>query len=167
MKLERKVDFDKIITHGNRKLKGKFGPNGYFTNIQQDGSSNTIAGDKLIAPGSHGQFEIAYGSNSEVAVHFDFEILAESNFYNIPLKWYLNGNEYASLTDVFAAVNGYAPLTDFAAGVSATQSLIISWAWDYEVDDAGDLFDTELGEFDSDVEYVVSFKITATQVEPA
>ena len=32
MKLERKVDFDKIITHGNRKLKGKFGPNGYFTN---------------------------------------------------------------------------------------------------------------------------------------
>ena len=32
MKLKRNFDVDKILTHGNRKLRGNFGPNGYFTN---------------------------------------------------------------------------------------------------------------------------------------
>ena len=32
MKLKRDFDVDKIISHGHRTLKGKFGPSGYFTN---------------------------------------------------------------------------------------------------------------------------------------
>ena len=133
-----------------------------FTNIQQDSNTNTIGGVKLIAPGSYGSFAIKYNSDSQVAVHFDFEILTEDSG-NIPLKWTLDGATYNTLNELFAAVNGATAYTDYAPNSSSARTLTIGWSWAYE--DGRDPQDTVLGEAGT-AKYQVSFKITATQVKP-
>ena len=137
-----------------------------FDNIVQNTSKeNKVDTTKIIAPGSYGSFDIIIDSDSEVAVHFDFIVESELNTNNIPLVWTLNGNEYDSLTEVFDAINGYAGYTDFAVGANDARTITIGWSWAYEVDDAGDSADTELG-FVGNATYNLTFKIAATQVQP-
>ena len=133
-----------------------------MSNIYKDSSTNNVNVEKLIAPGSHGQFQVQYVSNSEVAVQFEMSAVV-ANSHNIPLQWSLDESTWNSSLDtvldgatkVFQATNGASELSE---------TINVYWKWDYEGDN---VFDTGLGENTLDLFYSVTLTVTATQVQPA
>ena len=69
-----------------------------MSNIYKDSSTNNVNVEKLIAPGSHGQFQVQYVSNSEVAVQFEMSAVV-ANSHNIPLQWSLDESTWNSSLD--------------------------------------------------------------------
>ena len=133
-----------------------------FVNILADDDSD-VAGEKLIAPGSHGDFTIEMTNSSEVTVKFELTAV-DTNTNNIPLKWrfgtYLT--EYDSLEECLEAAT-----TEYNSWVSksgaAKQSIQIYWEWKFE--NGADNSDTTLG-YDGTAIYEVVISCTATQVAP-
>lgn len=131
-----------------------------MSNIYKD-STNKVNEVKLIAPGSHGQFQVEYVSKSEVAVQFEMSAVV-ANSHSIPLQWSLDNIHWNSsldtvlddATEVLAATDGTYELSEI---------INVYWKWEYE---GNDVFDTELGENTLDLFYSVSLTVTATQVKP-
>jgi len=114
-------------------------------NIYQDGDSKNVNSEKLIAPGSHGSFQIVVENSSEVAVALKLTgSLTFANATSVPVKFYVgttaptNDNEYKNLEDLtisnetLAATNGT---------TVTTHTYTVFWKWLSVSDEA----DTELG----------------------
>ena len=135
-----------------------------LTNIYQDGGKN-IHTEKLIAPGSYGNFVVEHVSDSEVAVKFEMSATV-TNADNIPVKWSLIGTEGAAdWTADLNALLGTTTHTINADNDPANNSkpITIYWKWIYE--NGADVSDTTLGEA-GNATYTVSLTVTATQVKP-
>lgn len=138
-----------------------------LTNIRQhtDGKNlGQIDAAKLIAPGSHGDFEIELANNSEVALQFALSAV-DTNAGNIPIKWSYDNwsTEHTTLDGcLFAATTEYADDWKLEVG-AASETITISWKWVFE--GGNDTGDTTLGEAGTAV-YKVVIKATATQVQP-
>ena len=129
-------------------------------NIYKDGSVNKNT-EKLIAPGSHGEFTIVFENTSEVAVKYTLSGSVNLETEILPqLKWNVGSSEFETLADALAALSVQLEATD---GVHAESgSVTIGWSWPYEGNDAAD---TE----DGTTPFVITALIscTATQVMPA
>lgn len=136
-----------------------------LTNIYKDTGGKNINTEKLIAPGSHGQFVVEHVSDSEVAVQFTMSA-SVTNANSIPVQWSLIGTTAA--TDWTADLNALLGTTthtieaDDDAG-NNSKPITIYWRWVYE--GGNDNADTALGEAGT-ATYTVALTVTATQVQP-
>lgn len=150
-----------------------------FQQIKLDTINKNASSEKIIAPGSSGQFEFIVNSTSEVSVKFDFTAVV-TNVDNIPLKWTVkvDGTEVGALEDsledkladanLYYSVNG-ANITSLDSThdkVTAAAKITIDWVWDFESTPSNDTADTVLG---TNGTALVSVKLTmvATQIDPS
>jgi len=157
------------ITFGDEDIMASntFTFNLFDTIKDTDGSTETDVksanSDKVIAPGTTGNFEVQLTNASEVSAEYaiDYTVVNDNN---IPVEFSTDGTNWSStLEDVTA--------TTIAAGTPTT--IKIQWRWAYEVQDAGsdpatysqrDEQDTTLGKAGS-ATLQVTAKVTATQVD--
>lgn len=133
----------------------------HIKQVSATDKSNKVGADKIIAPGSHGDFKISLANNGEVALKFEAKCTEEKNADNIPLAFSINGTDYGydSLNAaLIAAINGKQIEVDADA-----LDVTIYWQWVYE--GGRDTADTDLGT-DGTAKYEVKIAVTATQVKP-
>lgn len=131
-----------------------------------------VVGDqKLIAPGTNGNFTITVENASEVNVDDTF-ILDLTNAAGLPVYFTYNGKNYSDVlvTNGVNKIDG--KITDLATELSntvtelqmldGTQDYLINWNWDFNGKYTGqsDIIDTTLGE--KTVLDTISLKISTT-----
>lgn len=95
----------------------------------------SVPGEKIIVPGTWGEFEVQIKNNSEVAVNYS-SYLHITNTANVPIKFF---TVTGGVETPVALTGGDALLTplggNFAPGnVGAVSRSIIRWKWDYSSD---------------------------------
>lgn len=119
-----------------------------MTNAETDVDVDGSGSERVIAPGTFGQFVIEFANNSEVNATYaiDFEV---TNANNIPVEFSLDGTTWDDdLADVAA--------TAIAMNGGAAQ-YTVKWRWAFSNGDAADQADTTLG-----VAGTASIKVRAT-----
>lgn len=108
-------------------------------------------GDRIIAPGTQGEFTIDLKNASEVTAEYvvDFTV---TNTANIPVEFSVNGGAWGDLADVTTPVN---------MPVNGTSQVVVSWRWAFN--GGNDTHDTELG-LNGTAILTVEATVTATQV---
>ena len=140
---------------------------------------NGVDGEKNIAPGRGGVFEVNVENESEVTAHIDVD-LNESKTNNIPIVYSLDGTNYYTLDQLnnFGVVDGgLKDGVELKAGES--QAFDIYWAWAFDDDAVYDLglgsnpssdnHDTDLGILaqtdGSEPKITIEANVIATQVD--
>ena len=116
--------------------------------------------DKLIAPGTKGEFDLVLVNDSEVNATADVN-LSVTNASSIPLEYSTNGTTWSS-TIADANVSGAALSMN-----GGTTTVTIYWRWVYSSGAVGDNADTVLGiaARTTRPEVTVSAQVVATQVD--
>lgn len=158
-----------------------------FNTIKDSNTSSdeTDVNANLIAPGTSGSFQIDLNNASDVTSKFGIAFSVENIVEDaestpaIPVKYRvkLNGNYIDSdWTDVPTNIDADSTLYDAVLetaastvpGASDDAVVIVEWKWDFEVNDAQNTNDTEIGKDSVTGEYVqlkVTATVTATQVD--
>ena len=132
-----------------------------------------VYGDKVIAPGTRGQFVIELANTSEVDAMYAIEF-TETDGVNptaIPL-WYstsVNGTWTQDISALNIAASSDTQL-DYNGGAKDSDSVTVYWKWLFEGTDGQqtDTSDTVLGIYSaagSAATVTVTAKVTATQVD--
>lgn len=168
------VDFkdseDQSITTANIDIFGTT-----LKNIKKgaDGK-NIVEGSKLIAPGSHGSFQVKITNDSEVSIDCLLK-LEITNEKNIPLVFCIKEGTDAPLDSEYAAYTAaitkedkmYVNDSDATdATVTTSKTYTIWWQWKYYVDGTTDGNDTTLGT-EGTATVTATLTLTATQIVPA
>lgn len=111
-------------------------------------------GDKVIAPGTSGSFDIELTNASEVTAQYGINFTV-TNTNNIPVKFSIDGVECDEGLDNISASD----TTKLAP--KAKKTITVQWKWDYSGDD---VTDTGLGK-DGTATLAVKADVTATQVD--
>ena len=119
------------------------------------GEEKDVAGEKLIAPGTSGSFDIKLQNKSEVTAEYLIDYTV-TNTANIPVEFSVNGGAWGALADVTTPVT-------LEMGAEAT-TIPVQWRWVFYTSDAADTTDTTLGLAGSAV-LKVEAKITVNQVD--
>lgn len=138
------------------------------------GDDAEVYGERVIAPGTCGQFTIELANTSEVDARYaiDFEVTNGVNPTAIPL-WYKVGENGAWKQNIAALSIAASADTqlDYKGGAKDSDSVTVYWKWEYEgisSDAQTDETDTILGIYaaaDSAATVTVTAKVTATQVD--
>jgi len=129
-------------------------------------SANT---DKVIAPGTEGSSRIGITSAGvpEVAYKVVSLIAVESEGfgeYN-PVQLSLDGGiNWLSLNEFEGAINAEFEKTIYPGGTTP-DDITISWRWLFEVDDATDVLDTELGNMIVAPSLTITAELKAVQID--
>lgn len=120
-------------------------------------------GDKVIAPGTSGSFDISLENKSEVSAKYGVKFTV-SNEKNIPIQFSTDGNTWTdSLTNIAADD------TKTKLAPNGTKTITVQWKWAYEdtnedTKEATDAKDLALGT-DGTATITVSAEVTATQAD--
>lgn len=112
--------------------------------------------DKVIAPGTKGEFQLVLDNESEVSATYaiDYEV---SNTAGIPVEFSVDGKAWDAADKVWTST-----LTDVAAtAITEETTITIQWRWIFNGDDAED---TAFGVKGTDT-ITVSAAVTFTQVD--
>ena len=136
----------------------------FDTILDSDGTSETDVDEtqteKLIAPGTKGQFALALVNDSEVNAKCDVNLTVQ-NLQNIPLEFSTDGTTWsktvsdANVSNSAIAMNG------------GEKTITVQWRWVYDVSVEADTADTALGiaARTTRPEVTVTAEIVATQVD--
>ena len=120
-------------------------------------------GDKVIAPGTSGSFDISLENKSEVSAKYGVKFTV-SNEKNIPIQFSTDGNTWTdSLTNIAADD------TKTKLAPNGRKTITVQWKWAYEdtnedTKEATDAKDLALGT-DGTATITVSAEVTATQAD--
>lgn len=140
-------------------------------NKDTDGSNETdvkegTTTDKIIAPGTQGEFTFNIKNDSEVNANVKMDWTGSTNDSNIPIKFKgtitaADGTETSTdwVTDIKSIL-----VTPTSLEMNKTVSVKVEWKWDYYVDDASDTADTTLGEAGT-AKVIVAGKVIASQID--
>ncbi|MBQ9011592.1 MAG: hypothetical protein IJ093_02975 [Bacilli bacterium] len=127
--------------------------------------TNVSASEKVVAPGTEGEFTFTVKNDSEVTAKYSVD-LALTNANNIPLEFSVNGGAYQTPTG-----NKLTLATDDQLAIGSTaKTVTVAWRWVYEADGneaavaAADATDTTLG-LAGTATVKVDATIVATQVD--
>lgn len=130
----------------------------FDTIVDTDDSGETDvwsnAADKVIAPGTKGEFIISLLNNSEVTANYsiDFDV---TNGAGIPVEFSVNDGDWtATLADIAD--------TELSKDSTNPTAVKVQWRWTFEGNDDSD--DTALG-LDGTATIEVAAQVTATQVD--
>ena len=121
-------------------------------------------GDKVIAPGTRGSFDIELTNNSEVTAVYGIKYTV-TNTSNIPVKFSVDGTTWTdSLAEIVAS-----EADNEETGVKSTKltanggskTITVQWKWEFEGTDSKDV---ELGKTGT-AKLEVTAEVTATQVD--
>lgn len=132
--------------------------------IKKDASGKNIVSDKLIAPGSHGKFEVVVENKSEVSVTLKltgtiaYEGLP-AGVTSVPVKFYVGTTEPTD-DSAYKALNAVAIADEVidVNGTNQTKTYTVYWKWISE----GDANDTILGEA-GNVKVTVNLQLVVEQ----
>lgn len=158
------------------------------TTYTGDNSVESIDEWKVVAPGTDGKLtEVVLTGTPEVATSVTYDATVELTNWTLengteycPIIFTVEGTEYkmdADVTTVEALINKvetaienckqvYSPNTDLSSKSADYPS--VSWKWEFHVDDATDVKDTELGNLTANGRasiIKVDIKTTVTQVD--
>ena len=120
-------------------------------------------GDKVIAPGTSGSFDISLENKSEVSAKYGVKFTV-SNGKNIPIQFSTDGNTWTdSLTNIAADD------TKTKLAPNGTKTITVQWKWAYEdtnedTKETTDAKDLALGTAGT-ATITVSAEVTATQAD--
>lgn len=120
-------------------------------------------GDKVIAPGTSGSFDISLENKSEVSAKYGVKFTV-SNAKNIPIQFSTDGNTWTdSLTNIAADD------TKTKLAPNGTKTITVQWKWAYEdtnedTKETTDAKDLALGTAGT-ATITVSAEVTATQAD--
>ena len=110
-------------------------------------------GDKVIAPGTSGSFDISLENKSEVSAKYGI-VYTVTNEKNIPIKFSTDGQIWSTDLAEVVADNE----TTKIAAKNGTKTINIQWKWEFDGDD------TQLGK-DGTATVTVKADVTATQID--
>ena len=121
---------------------------------------STAATAKIIAPGTSGSFDLIVKNESEV--NATYSITFNSDNTNIPIEFSTDNGEHWDTTLSSANITNQAINMN-----SAAQTKTVKWRWAYNVSEARDTSDTNLGVAaqTSTASVTLSATITATQAQ--
>lgn len=148
------IDFNTLDTTNHT-----FTFNLFNTIVDTDGNGETDvlskAADKVIAPGTKGEFIISLLNNSEVTANYSIDFTV-TNDDGIPVEFSVdNGTTW---TTTLADIGD----TELSKDSSEPTAVKVQWRWAFERNDDAD--DTTLG-LDGIATIEVAAKVTATQVD--
>ncbi len=161
------------IKLNNAKMTQNFAIDLFKTvNKDTDGSDETDVkegtdADKIIAPGTQGEFAFDIQNDSEVNANVKFDWTGSNNDANIPIQFRVTYTLDSATPVSTNWVNDIADVKlpdDLSLGMGKNCNIKVEWKWVYEVDDAGNTTDTTLGEAGT-AKVVVAGKVIATQID--
>lgn len=131
-----------------------------FEEIYQDSNNKNVAGKKLVAPGSKGQFDVEVTNGSEVDVNVKYTAIID-NPHNVPIVFSTDPSFATKTSDLGSLLVAH-ELDCGQAGQSLANTYTIYWMWNTSSDAA----DTALGELAAGQELVinVTIKVTVEQI---
>ena len=131
--------------------------------------SQPASGNRKIAPGTHGEFQIAAQNRSDVTVDLTFALTGTATA--LPIKWYIadgassaSSTKYDTLTEALAAAFGTNGTVRLAPGASLAATKTIGWIWAYGPEPTSEAADTPIG-LDPPSGLTASLTATAIQVD--
>ena len=136
--------------------------------ITNTGVIKSLNTTPVVAPGAKGELKVYIAGQPEVASKISFNAVSTSEVYldtYYPIKWTVKHKlqgEIAETTETFTRLSDSAVdakdgliyyvnnlAKDYAAAPETKyeSTMTISWAWDFEVDEATDIKDTTLGDY--------------------
>ncbi|MBQ9960947.1 MAG: hypothetical protein IJP00_03480 [Firmicutes bacterium] len=129
-------------------------------NVDYDGDGTGT--EKVIAPGTTGDFDIVLTNNSEVNATYAIEYNVDNQ--GVPIEYKVGDGAWKTTLDNVAATN--------IAMNGGTATIKIQWRWAFTgaqsenyTSSQTDITDTDLGKADTLAKPSVTAKITATQVD--
>ena len=138
-----------------------------------DADDAEVYGDKVIAPGTRGEFTIKLANTSEVDAKYaiDFQVTNVADPTVIPLWYSLNETEWTqNITTLNIPASADTQL-DYNGGAKDSDEVTVYWKWKYEGETGEsqtDTTDTVLGIYaaaGSAATVTVTATVTATQVD--
>ena len=150
-----------------------------YNNTAADDGVKVVAAEKVVAPGTNGTLAtVAIAGTPEVMVNISVDVDLD-----LGDNWIVGGDEYCPLvikvgdttltmtgtvdefeTAVENAVKAELVKTNVAAGTDLSDSLTVTWAWDFYTSDDNDVKDTTLGDA-ANATIAFACTVTVTQVD--
>ena len=138
-----------------------------YTNVKAD-----VDGNRIIAPGTEGQYKFEVTGTSEVAYKVSADIMitySEEWDGYAPLLFSINGTEWTDDLEEFQTNLSNALASEIMApGDAYASTQTIHWKWPYHVSAELDIKDTEMGAIAATgtaPQVTVNIQVTATQVD--
>jgi len=137
-----------------------------YTNVEAE-----VDGEKIIAPGTTGQYTFEVTGTSEVAYKVSASVTVmyseEWDGYE-PLEFSINGTDWTNLADFKISLSNALATETMAPGEEYAKTQTIYWRWPFYISSENDIKDTEMGvaaATETAPKVTMSIEVTAAQID--